>query len=139
MITKIQENQIKQLARKQGVKYLYLFGSQARGDENQSSDFDFAVKFDGKNKNTFKAKLRLMSELSKILKNDKVDVIDFNKAEPILAFNAIKAGQVIYSRTEKERVMDRVRIMQVYYDRLYYYNRHFKNAIDQMAQGKLYV
>lgn len=140
MITKPQEQQIKRLAKKLGLKYLYLFGSQARGEVKPLSDFDFAVKFDKKiTKNTFKAKLKLMHELSSILKFENVDVVDLEQADPILSFNVIKDGLIIYSRAEKERIMDRVKIMQVYYDRLYYYNRHFKMTIKQMAQGKLYV
>lgn len=139
MITKLQEQQIKRLARRQGIKYLYLFGSQARGQVKPLSDFDFAVKFNKKIiKNTFKAKLKLMHELSSILKFENVDVVDLEQADPILAFNVIKDGLVIYSRAEKERIMDRVKIMQIYYDRLYYYNRHFKMTIKQMAEGKLY-
>lgn len=140
MLTKTQEQQIKRLAGKFGIKYLYLFGSQARGQVKPLSDFDFAIKFDKKIvKNTFKAKLKLMSELSNILKFENVEVVDIEQANPILAFNIIKDGLVIYDRVKKERVMDRVKIMQVYYDRLYYYNRHFKITIEQMAQGKLYV
>lgn len=46
MLTKIQTQQINKLARKQGLKYLYLFGSQARGEVKPLSDFDFAVKFE---------------------------------------------------------------------------------------------
>lgn len=140
MITKDQKQQINKLARKQSLKYLYLFGSQARGQVKPLSDFDFAVKFNKKiTKNTFKAKLKLMTELSSILKFENVEVVDLEQADPILAFNIIKDGPVIYSQAEKERVMDRVKIMQVYYDRLYYYDRHFKIAVKQMAQGKLYV
>lgn len=140
MITKQQEQQIKRLAGKMGIKYLYLFGSQACGQVKPLSDFDFAVKFNKKiTKNTFKAKLKLMTELSSILKFENVEVVDLEQADPILTFNVIKDGLVIYSQAEKERIMDRVRIMQTYYDRLYYYNRHFKIAIKQMAQGKLYV
>lgn len=140
MSTKFQEQQIKQLAKKLNLKYLYLFGSQARGQVKPLSDFDFAVKFNSHaTKNAFKAKLKLMSELSAILKNENVDVVDLEQANPILAFNIIRDGLVIYSRAEKERVMDRVKIMQIYYDRQYYYDRHFKIAVEQMAKGELYV
>ncbi|MDO8592861.1 MAG: nucleotidyltransferase domain-containing protein [bacterium] len=138
MLTKIQEKQIRQLAKKINLKYLYLFGSRARGQIKPASDFDFAVKFDSEIiKNTFRAKLKLMSELSIILKRDDVDVVDLEQADPILAFNIIKDGQIIYSANERERIMDRVKIMQIYYDRQYYYNRHFKLAIGQMAHGRL--
>lgn len=135
MLTENQIKKINKLAQVMNLKYLYLFGSQASGKARPMSDFDFAVKFGEKTKNTFKAKLKLMSELSGILKYEKVDLVDLEKADPILAFNVIKDGLVIFSRADQERIMDRVKIMRIYYDRQYYYSRHFKTAINQMARG----
>lgn len=115
--------------------YLYLFGSQARGDENNRSDTDFAVKFDQKKvQNTFKAKLELMSRLTEILGSDAIDVVDISTAPPLLHYNIIKDGTVICSSNEKERIMDKARAMSVYFDRQYYYKRHAKRALEKLAK-----
>jgi len=135
-MNKKQEQQIKKVAEKMNLKYLYLFGSQARGDVKPLSDFDFAVKFDGRTKNKFKAKLKLMNELTGIVKKENVDVVDMEKANPLLSFNVIKDGKILYCRNKSEQVMDKFRIMQIYFDRDYYYERHFKKTIDLMARGE---
>ena len=119
------------------LKYLYLFGSQARGEIKPLSDFDFAVKFDGRTKNKFRAKLRLMNKLTDVVKKEEVDVVNMEEADPILNFNIIKDGKILYCRNRSEQVMDKFRVMQTYFDRQYYYDRHFKQAINQMAQGKI--
>lgn len=40
------QNQINQIARDNNINYLALFGSTARGDDNDSSDVDLLVNFD---------------------------------------------------------------------------------------------
>lgn len=130
--------QIIELASQSNINYLYLFGSQARKNINLRSDFDFAVKFDTKKiKDTFDAKLELMANLSKILQKEDVDVVNIEEADPLLHFNILKDGVVIYEKDKHERTMDRVRAMNIYRDRSYYYNRHFKIAINQMAAGQI--
>jgi uncharacterized protein len=125
---------IQKMAEKSGVNYLYLFGSQARGKTTPWSDFDFAVKFGNKTKDTFKARLKLISDLSGALERDDVDVVDIEKADPLLGFNIIKDGKVIFSRNEKERVMDKARAMSFYFDRKFYLDRHFRKALEQMVK-----
>lgn len=129
---------IAKIAEKSEVEYLYLFGSQARGKTRPRSDFDFAVKFKPNVKNKFKAKLSLMTELGNILEREDVDVVDIERADPILRFNIIKDGKVIFSRNEKLRVMDKVRAMATYFDRQYYYNRHFKAKLGHLAAKGMY-
>jgi predicted nucleotidyltransferase len=126
------------IAKKIGVEYLYLFGSQARGKTNPRSDFDFAVKFKSNVKDKFKAKLGLMTALGKILEREDVDVTDIEKADPILNFNIIKDGKVIFSQNEKLRVMDKVKAMSVYFDRQYYFDRHFKAKLGHLASKGMY-
>lgn len=135
-MNKKQEQQIKKVAEKMNLKYLYLFGSQARGNVKPLSDFDFAAKFGGRTKNKFKAKLKLIDELIKIIEKESVDVVDVEEANPILSFNIIKDGKILYCQNREEQVMDKFRIMQTYFDRDYYYKKHFKKTIDLMAMGK---
>lgn len=129
---------IKKTAEKMGIKYLYLFGSQARGKTRPRSDFDFAVKFGKKTQDTFRAKLKLMTEIGKFLERDDVDVVDIEKADPILGFNIIKDGKVIFSADEAARVMDKARAMSVYFDRQYYFDRHFKAKLKHLAAKGMY-
>ena len=67
---------IKPIAKKYGVKEIYLFGSYARGDADEDSDLDFLV-FGGEN---FKLTMifALAEELRETLKKN-VDVFEINE------------------------------------------------------------
>ncbi len=132
-----QIKQIKSIAKKAGVSYLYLFGSQVRGQGGPLSDFDFAVKFSPRVKDKFKNKLDLQQELCGILQTNKVDVVDIEKADPILAFNIVAEGKIIYLKNKQETILDKAKIFSIYLDKKYYYDRHFKIAVNQMAAGKI--
>jgi len=139
-MTQDQAAQIKKIAQNIGLKYLYLFGSQAREKTNRRSDFDFAVKFNTKKvKNTFKAKLKLMSDLSEIVQKEEVDVVNIEEANPLLHFNILRDGKLIYEgKNRAERIMDKVMAMKIYYDRDYYYERHFKQKLNHLAIKGMY-
>lgn len=70
------EKLVKPIAEKYEVKELYLFGSYARGEADESSDLDFLV-YGGEN---FKLTMifSLAEELRKVLKKD-VDVFEINE------------------------------------------------------------
>lgn len=70
------ESMVKPIAEKYKVKEVYLFGSYARGEADESSDLDFLV-FGGEN---FKLTMifSFAEELREILKKD-VDVFEINE------------------------------------------------------------
>jgi len=61
-------------------------------------------------------------------------VTDIEKADPILNFNIIKDGKVLFSRDEDLRKMDRFYAMSLYYDRQYYYERNFRIKLKYLAK-----
>jgi len=66
-------NIVSPIAVRLGVEKVYLFGSRARGDNRNDSDYDFYV-YSGE-VNSILGMISLMEELSKDLKNG-VDVVD---------------------------------------------------------------
>ena len=84
---------VKPIAKKYGVKEIYLFGSYARGEATQNSDLDFLV-FGGDN---FKLTLifALAEDLRKVLQKD-VDVFEINE---------INTDSNFYSTIMKERLL----------------------------------
>ncbi len=70
------ENLVKPIAEKYKVKQIYLFGSYARGEADESSDLDFLV-FGGEN---FKLTMifSLAEDLREVLKKE-VDVFEINE------------------------------------------------------------
>ncbi len=87
------QNLVKPIAEKYGVKEIYLFGSYARGEANESSDLDFLVfGWDG-----FKLTMifSLAEDLREVLKKD-VDVFEINE---------INENSDFYKAVMKERLL----------------------------------
>ena len=87
------QNLVKPIAEKYGVKEIYLFGSYAIGEANESSDLDFLVfGWDG-----FKLTMifSLAEDLREVLKKD-VDVFEINE---------INENSDFYKAVMKERLL----------------------------------
>lgn len=112
------------------IKLVYFFGSMASGQAGPLSDYDFAVYFDlkksdGKDREQmFDIKFKLMDELSRVLKTDKVDVAILNLAEePEFRYNVIKNGKLIYDQ-EPFRVLIEPKILNEYFDFRYFMQKY---------------
>ncbi|MDP3697187.1 MAG: nucleotidyltransferase domain-containing protein [Candidatus Taylorbacteria bacterium] len=102
------------------VKLVYFFGSKSNGNGGPLSDYDFAVYLaESDRKKRFDLKLNLMTELSRALGTDAVDVVIFNDTEsPELKYGIIHEGRVIYEK-EPYRVLVEPRILNDYFDFIY--------------------
>ena len=99
------------------VKLAYFFGSRNRGNFNKDSDYDFAVYAkEPNNVLMFKLRLKLMDEISRVLKNDNIDVVALNGLDnPILKFEVLKEGTLIYE-VEPYKVLLEPQILNEYTD-----------------------
>ncbi len=77
------------------VEQIILFGSRARGDAAERSDFDIAVKCSGLNARTWAQIVEAVDDISTLLR---IDLIDLDKAPQTLRNNVHKEGVVIYDR-----------------------------------------
>ncbi|HJH29803.1 MAG TPA: nucleotidyltransferase domain-containing protein [Methanosarcinaceae archaeon] len=121
---------------KDSVTLAYLFGSTVRGDANQLSDVDIAVKFDESlsKKDVFGAELSLISELTGILKTDKVDLVVMNDAPLLLNYNIIKNGKILKS-DESIRIQFETMTLSTYLDEKHYIEQHTNNILNRVAQS----
>lgn len=77
-----------------GLELLVLFGSRARGDAHDVSDWDFgylarpAADITG-----------LLAALVEITGSDRVDLVDLSRASGVLRFQAARDGQMLYEQT----------------------------------------
>jgi len=124
---------------KDNVILAYLFGSTVRGDANILSDVDIAVMLDENlsKKDVLDIELNLISELTHLLKTDKVDLIVLNDAPLLLNHNIIKTGKVLKC-DETKRVQFETKILSKYLDEHYYIKRH-TNIILQRIAGSGFV
>ncbi len=118
------------------VNFAYLFGSIVRGDANDLSDVDIAVMLDESlsKKDMLYVELDLISELTRVLKSDKVDLVLLNDAPLLLKYNIIKNGHVLKS-DEMKRVAFETGVMSRYLDEHYYIKRHTDMILQRIARS----
>ena len=99
------------------IKLVYLFGSQANGENGPLSDFDLAVYLiERDRKKIFEVKTELLNQISRILGTDRVDIVILNQLqEPELKFNIINEGKIIFER-DLTRVLVEPKILTEYFD-----------------------
>ena len=100
-----------------GVVLGYVFGSVAQARERADSDLDIAVllRNDVPRENDFDVELLLNTEIVGCTHVNDVDVVILNRAPPLLAYEVIARGRLIYGRKE-DRVAYEVRAIQEFID-----------------------
>jgi uncharacterized protein (DUF433 family)/predicted nucleotidyltransferase len=90
------------------LKLLVLFGSRARGDHDQKSDWDFAFLCDEEMRKQYEKggwdAYRTWGILQRAynLGDDQIDVVEIKNCSNLLAHSIAKEGQVIYERNPGE-------------------------------------
>jgi len=122
------------------VAAVYLYGSQARGDEKQGSDFDLAVLFSKKKKptNSDMPQVTFIQELTKHLQR-KVDVQDLKNCRVDFAHRVISEGRLLISNNEGERMEFEENILQRYFDLKPMFEEYYKSLSDIAKKGEIGV
>ena len=104
------------------VELAYLYGSTALKKEGKLSDIDIGVFLTEKldKRERFDLRLKLLGEISSLLKTDKVDLVVMNDMPIALNFEIIKVNFPIFVRSRDKKVEVEYRIMSKYLDRRYY-------------------
>lgn len=119
------------LFRKYGIIAVYLFGSHTKDAASGTSDYDIAV---FKDTGTNFDKITFLKDLTDIFKYpEKLDVsfVDLQNSAPLLLFQIIKNGQLLYERKPKEYVGLESLIM-----RMYYHDQHRLNIYYQALKQR---
>jgi predicted nucleotidyltransferase len=100
------------------VRLAYLFGSQATRRTHPSSDVDIAVLLDESltSDERFAERLRLLGDLSCLLGTDHVDLVMLNEAPPLLAYETLRHGILLYCADAQTRIEFQVRTLRAYED-----------------------
>jgi len=102
----------------------YLFGSRIKKSD-QSSDIDIAL-YTSKDF-SWKDYYLLYGKLSKALCSDRLDLVWLNEADPILCFEVIKYGKVLFYKDADLLNDFELKNKKRYYDYVLYLNKHRRN------------
>jgi hypothetical protein len=133
MITDSHLDELKAIFIKHGVILAYLFGSHAEGRARLSSDVDIAVLLphDMMPLKTFDKQFKLMAELEDALAVNEVDVVILNEAPPLLAFEVVKHGKVLYEDPVTRPAVDfAARTISVYADTAYFRRLSYLDLVE---------
>ena len=124
------------LSKQEHVKLAYLFGSVAEGKQGKLSDVDLAVFLDESlsKKERFNLQLKLISDLTSILKTDTVDLVIMNDAPLSLNYEIIKANHPLLVRDEGKKIDFEHGILSRYLDRRYYEKRWASEFLKRVAE-----
>lgn len=87
---------------KYGIKFMYLFGSLAKGTDNNMSDIDLAIMFEHKMDKMQEVFIRgeIIEEVSCKFKMP-CDVISLNDSATIIKYNVVKDGIVLIDNIDR--------------------------------------
>lgn len=106
------------------VVAIYLFGSQASAQAGPLSDLDIAVLLDESrvmSKRHLMPHLRFIGEVMHACRAFDVDVVLLNEATPLLAYEVIRGGHLLYEGSHDKRVGFEARTVQHYLDLVPFY------------------
>lgn len=117
------------------IRFLYLFGSAAKGDTHAQSDLDLAAFVDPLG--TLVDDARLHDALSKALDRDDVDLVVLNQAPLWLQFRILGEGVLVFSRDERCRIAFRERVEKQFLDFRPYHERYLAAVRERARKGTL--
>lgn len=117
---------------KRPFRLCLLFGSQAAGKTHPGSDVDLAVWPDAPAKP--EQKLAWVTELAALLDNEVSLVIVSAALDPVLGFEIVKNGRVLFERESEMWFKERSRLWHAYNDSLPF-RRAARQQLKQFAEG----
>lgn len=132
------DEKIEKIFDRKGVLLAYVFGSVANENVGPLSDIDFAVYFKdslskGQRRELY---LDILNDLIEVL-GDEIDLVTMNDASLLLNFNIIRSGEIVFKRSEDDRIHIESEIMRRNLDMEYYRERHADTKIKRIAQRGL--
>ncbi len=106
------------LQKRDEIRVVYLFGSQARGTVANSSDIDIGVLLNENfvKESVYGYRADLTAELISLLRTDKIDLVVLNHAPPLLSHRVVRDGIVIHCKDESERIAFEVKMLNRFLD-----------------------
>ena len=119
------------------IRLAWLFDSQARGDAAAHSDVDVAVCHDAVDEAAYRYGylLSLCTDLGDHLGTERVDVVDFRTAPPLLRHRILRDGILLVCRDEELRQRLFCETLREYEDWSYLHQVRMKELRHRIAMG----
>jgi predicted nucleotidyltransferase len=85
-----QEQELNKIRKRRRIRLILAFGSQIKGFVHPDSDLDIGVLYDGEQK-----PLQVAVDLQKVLSGYQVDIVNLNRADPLLLNEVNKECQML--------------------------------------------
>ncbi|OGQ07872.1 MAG: hypothetical protein A3G32_09670 [Deltaproteobacteria bacterium RIFCSPLOWO2_12_FULL_40_28] len=120
------------LKKKKGLAAAYVFGSQAKGKTTKNSDVDIAILYEKNGPDV----LSLIEEKQNLADHlgMETDLVSLNTANPILQFQVLKHGTLLFNKNQKKTSSFIVKTINAYDD----LKRMRKPIEANMMKGKIY-
>ena len=105
-----QEQELEKIRRRHRIRIILAFGSQIKGLVHRDSDLDIGVLCDGEQK-----PLEVAVDLQKVLTGYQVDIVNLNRADPLL-LNEVNKGCQLLSGDEGDFQNFRIHAFHRYQD-----------------------
>lgn len=121
------------------IRLAYLFGSRARGDARQDSDFDIAVLLDPTAALAERGAIvrRLAGRLGRVVPSTLVDLVVLNDAPPLLRHRVLRDGRLLVERSAEERVRFATSTIREYQDTSLQRERFTQARIRRVKAGAI--
>jgi predicted nucleotidyltransferase len=91
------EKKLAEICQKNGIVFMAIFGSFARGEQKKKSDIDIAIEFEKGSQKSLLDLVRIENELRRIFKR-KVDLGIFSSLNPYIMEDVKKEMRIIYEK-----------------------------------------
>lgn len=115
---------------------VYLFGSVVSGAAHKFSDIDVAILLKTTPEHPLEYRLQIITDLTKMLDAERVDVIILNDAPPRLKFEVVQNGELVLIRDDDLRCDFEVRARQEYFDIQPLLELQYEYMRKRMKEGK---
>jgi len=112
---KINQKMVRKIAQKYQLDLLILFGSQIKGKKFLTDESDCDIAYQAKKDLNGKEMINLNYDLMNLFKNDRIDIVDIKKADPLLKFEIYQNSKLIYG-DEIEYLNFKANAFKIYID-----------------------
>jgi len=121
------------LCKEKKIELLYLFGGAARGSSGRLSDIDLAYY-----SRQEAGLLDLQNSLADLLKRDDIDLVSLKSANPLISYQVIKNGKLLFCSNEALKVQLEYMIVNKYLNTIHLRNEFHRSFTKAVQGGDFY-